>query len=170
MTRTNCFKTCTRICWSSLDSLDRKRGHSCSGYSLLVLPVSLKKHSFLAGLCPATHQQKLLSTPWSGARKASLPTCLPVRRIAFFTDTGMNDMPDFPNNIVPTNIAWLKISGKFPMGLRIPPRNIKIVLESSPLKSTMSVGRLGVWMIAYIYRYIYVYIFIYLSIYVYINK
>ena len=29
--------------------------------------------------------------------------------------------PNLPTNIVPTNIAWLKLSGKFPMGLEIPP-------------------------------------------------
>ena len=45
----------------------------------------------------------------------------------------------------PTNIAWLKLSGKFPMGLGIPPLQIKIMLESNPLKSTMLVGRLAVF-------------------------
>ena len=44
----------------------------------------------------------------------------------------------------PTNIAWLKLSGKFPMDLRIPPRKHNIMLESTPLKSTMLVGRLAV--------------------------
>ena len=29
--------------------------------------------------------------------------------------------PNLPTNIVPTNIAWLKLSWKFPMGLGIPP-------------------------------------------------
>ena len=44
----------------------------------------------------------------------------------------------------PTNIARLKLSGKSPAGLGIPPLSIKIVLESNPLKSTFLVGRLGV--------------------------
>ena len=51
--------------------------------------------------------------------------------------------PNLPTNIIPTNIAWLKLSGNFPMGLGIPPLNIKIVLESNPPKPTMLVGRLG---------------------------
>ena len=51
--------------------------------------------------------------------------------------------PNLPTNIVPTNIAWLKLSGKSPIGLGIPPLRIKIMLESNPLKSTMSVGGLG---------------------------
>ena len=52
--------------------------------------------------------------------------------------------PDLPTNIVPTNIAWLKLSGKFPVDMRIPPLNIQIMLESNPPKPTMLVGRLGV--------------------------
>ena len=53
-------------------------------------------------------------------------------------------MPNLPTSIVPTNIAWLKLSGNSPMGLRIPPLRIMTMLESNPLKSTMLVGRLGV--------------------------
>ena len=56
----------------------------------------------------------------------------------------LNSTPDLPTNIVPTNIAWLKLSGKSTMGLGIPPLRIKIMLESNPLKPTMLVGRLGV--------------------------
>ena len=52
--------------------------------------------------------------------------------------------PNPPTNIVPTNIAWVKLSGKFPMDMRIPPLYIKIVLESNPPKSTILVGRLAV--------------------------
>ena len=38
-------------------------------------------------------------------------------------------------------LTWsrLRLSGKFPMGLRMPPLRIKIVLESNPLKSPMLV-------------------------------
>ena len=56
-----------------------------------------------------------------------------------------NSTPNLPTNIIPTNITWLKLSGKFPVGLGIPPVQIKIVLESNPLKSTMLLGRLGVF-------------------------
>ena len=52
--------------------------------------------------------------------------------------------PNPPTNITPTNIAWLKVSGKSPMGLGIPPLNNNIMLESNPLKSTMLVRRLAV--------------------------
>ena len=52
--------------------------------------------------------------------------------------------PNPHTNIVPTNIARLKLSGDFPMNLEIPPLQIKIVLESNPLKPTMLVGGLGV--------------------------
>ena len=54
-------------------------------------------------------------------------------------------MPNLPTYIVSTNIAWLKLSGKFPMGLGVQPLSIKIVLESNPQKSSMLVGGLGVY-------------------------
>ena len=38
--------------------------------------------------------------------------------------------PNLPTNIVPTNIARLKLSGKFPMRLGIPPLKIHTVLET----------------------------------------
>ena len=47
-------------------------------------------------------------------------------------------------DIIPTKIDWLKLSGKSPMALGIPPLNLKIMLESNPLKSMMLVQRLGV--------------------------
>ena len=52
--------------------------------------------------------------------------------------------PNLPTNIVSTNIARLKLSGKFRMDTRIPPLQIKIMLEFNPVKSKMLVGRLGV--------------------------
>ena len=52
--------------------------------------------------------------------------------------------PNLPTSITPTKIAWLKTSGKFPMGLGIPRLKTKIMLESSPPKSTMLVGKLAV--------------------------
>ena len=51
--------------------------------------------------------------------------------------------PNLPTNITPTKIAWLKLSGKFPMDMRIPPLRVKIMLESNPLKSRILVGRLA---------------------------
>ena len=48
--------------------------------------------------------------------------------------------PNLPTKFVPTNIAWLKLSGRSPMGLGIPPLQIKITLESNPQRSTMLVG------------------------------
>ena len=51
--------------------------------------------------------------------------------------------PSLPTNIIPTQIARLELSGKSPMDMGIPPLNIKIMLESNPLQSTM-LGRLGV--------------------------
>ena len=44
-----------------------------------------------------------------------------------------------------TKIAWLKHAGKILMDMRIPPLIIKIMLESSPLKSIILVRRLAVW-------------------------
>ena len=44
-----------------------------------------------------------------------------------------------PTNITPTKIAWVKLSGKIPLGLGIPPLKFKIMLESNPLKSIMLV-------------------------------
>ena len=53
--------------------------------------------------------------------------------------------PNLPTKIIPTKTAWLKLSGRFPMGLGIPPLNIKILLESNPLKSRILVRRLAVF-------------------------
>ena len=55
-----------------------------------------------------------------------------------------NTTPDLPYDVVPTNIACLRLSGKSPMGLGIPTLKFNIMLESNPLKSAMLVGRLGV--------------------------
>ena len=83
--------------------------------------------------------------------------------------------PDLPAKIVPTKIRRLEISGKFPMDMRIPPLEIKIRLESNPLKSRILVRRLPVsrwtWIYIYIYIYnmcIYIYIYIHMCVYIYI--
>ena len=44
----------------------------------------------------------------------------------------------------PAKIAWLRLSGKFPVDVRFPPLNIEIMLESDPLKSRILVRRLAV--------------------------
>ena len=50
--------------------------------------------------------------------------------------------PNLPTKNLPTKIAWLKLSGKFPLDMRIPPLKIKIMLESNPPKSRILVRRL----------------------------
>ena len=45
---------------------------------------------------------------------------------------------------LPVKIRWFKLSGKFPMDMRIPTLNIKIVLGSNPLKSIILVRGLAV--------------------------
>ena len=52
--------------------------------------------------------------------------------------------PNLPTNIIPTKIARLKLPGKSPMGMRIPPLIIQIMFESNPLKSIVLVRRLAV--------------------------
>ena len=52
--------------------------------------------------------------------------------------------PNLLTKIIPAKIARLKLSGKFPIALGIPPLIIKIMHESNPLKSTMLVRRLAV--------------------------
>ena len=39
--------------------------------------------------------------------------------------------PNLPTKIIPTKIASLKLSGRFPMDMRIPPLRIKLLLESN---------------------------------------
>ena len=52
--------------------------------------------------------------------------------------------PDPPTKIITTKTRWLKLSGKFPMDVGIPPLMIKIVLQSNPLKYIIFVRRLAV--------------------------
>ena len=52
--------------------------------------------------------------------------------------------PNLPAKIIPAKIRRLKLSGRFPMDMRIPPLKIKILLESEPLKSRILVERLAV--------------------------
>ena len=52
--------------------------------------------------------------------------------------------PNLPTKIIPCKIAWLKLSGEFPMGLEIPLLKLKLIFESNPLKSIILVWRLAV--------------------------
>ena len=52
--------------------------------------------------------------------------------------------PNLPTNTIAAKIAWLKLSGESPNGMRIPPLRIKVMLESNPLKSIMLVPKLAV--------------------------
>ena len=58
-------------------------GYCCSGYSLLVLPVSVNKHSFQVNLCPATQRQKLLSSHCFSDLTANIPMCIIFWRSVF---------------------------------------------------------------------------------------
>ena len=55
------------------------------------------------------------------------------------------DLTHLPAEITPTKIRWLKITVKFPTDMRIPLLDIKILLQSNPLKSGIVVRRLVVW-------------------------
>ena len=52
--------------------------------------------------------------------------------------------PNLPTKIIPTKMCRLRLCGKFPMGMRNPPLETKIPLESNPLKSRILVRRLAV--------------------------
>ena len=52
-------------------------------------------------------------------------------------------MPNRPMKNLPTKVRCLKISGKFPMGLGIPPLEFKTLLESNPPKSGILARRLA---------------------------
>ena len=70
------------------------------------------------------------------------------KRSVSFADAGIIPQPRAPADLctpnLPTMIAWLKLARKFPMDLGIPPLKIKILPESSPLKSRILVRRLAV--------------------------
>ena len=55
----------------------------------VVIPESMKKHSFCTSPCPATQRQQLQSSSWFGDLKASIPmSSLLLSRGVFFSDTG----------------------------------------------------------------------------------
>ena len=124
------------------------------------------KHSFCARPCPAVQQQKLLSSPRFGVLETNSFTCILLRRSVFSqTPVWGHDAthmtwarileshppwqtrvstPNLPTKITPTKICWLRISMKFPMDMRIPPLEFKIMFESNPLTSKILVRRLAV--------------------------
>ena len=61
-----------------------------------------------------------------------------------FRATKVQAAPNLPTKIIPTKIAWLKLSRNFPMDMKMFPLKIKIMLESNPLKSWILVWRLAV--------------------------
>ena len=52
--------------------------------------------------------------------------------------------PNLPHKVIPTKICRLRFSRKIPKYMRIPPLNVKIMIESSPLKSRILIRRLAV--------------------------
>ena len=101
--------------------------HQTSSVRQVVVPPSM---SCVRGVLSCSDQPKVRAQ----GRKLSHECDLRERRLA--------TTASFPTNIIPTKIVWLKLIGKFPMGLGIPPRKIKISLESNPLTSIMLVRRL----------------------------
>ena len=70
----------------------------------------------------------------------------PEKSFTLVPTRGLKDItPNLPTKLIPAKIRRFKISGRFPMGLGIPPLNIKILLESKPLISRILVRRLAVY-------------------------
>ena len=69
---------------------------------------------------------------------------LPLFFVAFEDSQAPVTTPSLPTKIIPAKIRWLNISGKFPVDMRVPPLEIKILLESKPLKFRILVRRLAV--------------------------
>ena len=86
--------------------------------------VALKKRRRIAGLGSEDPKRSCLNRP--AARFHMLPT----RTV--------------PTKTVPTKICCLNISREFPADLRLPPLSLKVLLESSSLKSRVLVRRLAV--------------------------
>ena len=138
-------------------------------YIYIYIYVYTYTHIFIWGLyytSPTIISEKPLNSLSNNrciARGLQFESCFAIR-VLFKLIVG-EITPNPPTNIVPTNIARVKLSGKSPMGLGIPPLRIKIMLESNPLKSTMLIGRLGVVsesMVKSQYEAQYIYIYIYL--------
>ena len=74
-------------------------------------------------------------------------TCLSVCRSVCLPHTSCRRRappPGFDKPNLPIKIAWLKLSGTFPMDRKIPALKTKTLLESNPPKSRIFVRRLAV--------------------------
>ena len=95
MSRTICSSVKSRLAVSermrsaALAGCDQKRRRAERLQQAGELPVSVKKHSLYAILCPALWQQKVLCTPWFGSLQAFLPKSPLLRRSVSFTDAGI---------------------------------------------------------------------------------
>ena len=114
----------------------------CSCYSnYYIHPVSVRRFpSFLTQ--PLEHLTPLPMKTWISEQPS--PWIIFSKRKSCYGDRVQYITVWYTPN-PPTNIARLKLSGNFPIGLGIPPLSIKIVLESNPRTSTMLAGRLGVY-------------------------
>ena len=117
--------------------LNKRVGEEATRKQSQLIPMTLKSWSLSAGTRMTDIVYIVLPTEDDATSRARRPrkrsslVCAPLT-------------PNLPTNITPIEIAWLKLSGKSPMDLGIPPLRIKIMLESNPLKSIMLVGRLAV--------------------------
>ena len=87
--------------------------------------------------CRRLFRVTLAGSPLSDLLRGPLGDSLAATSLILIT-------PNLPTKIIPTKIAWLKLSGKYPMGMVIPPLNVRIMIESNPLKSRILVWRLAV--------------------------
>ena len=69
-----------------------------AGLTALSASNLVNKHSFYESHCPAVPQQKLLCSPWLGARQASIPVCLLLPRCVFRRHRHACQCPQVWNN------------------------------------------------------------------------
>ena len=55
--------------------------------------------------------------------------------------------PDLPTKIIPTEIRWLKLSGRYPVEMRMPTLKIEIMFESNPRTTRILVRMLAVFVL-----------------------
>ena len=153
-------------CWNSTNS------------SLL----SNSRQQYLSQQHPPPLFVMCMSTFWIAAPDRPVRTRDYLRRSTMVVCSACSRTPNLLTKIIPAKISCLKISGKFPMDMRVPTLGIKIQLESNPLKARVVVRRLAVTSLGrgmatsgpgrrtniYIYIYIHIYICIlWIHIYIY---
>ena len=106
-----------------------------------------KGKSFMASLCKMAFKS---SKPWSlnlrsrsNRRNSPIPI-QPASQLIQFATRCIEHAPNLSTKIILTKIYGLKISGKSPVDMRIPPQKLKTMLESNPLKSRILVRILAV--------------------------